>query len=212
MKNFKNMNKNNTALTEQLDKLDNYLNLQNSGDHYVSIANYDQAEKCYANAALLDPDQAAPYVGLGIVAFEKKLLDDAEISFRVACRLDCNCSKAYGGLAMVAQQKKDYDKAFEMYLKSLQLDPDNLTALLGLFQTSCQMGSFAKVIHYLELYLNIHPQDCSVKFSLAALYIKEGCFEKSRKLLCDILADQSDYKDAADLLEEVEHHLAQTGA
>lgn len=209
MKKLTNIDKNNTVLAGQIES---YLELQRSGDHYTSIANYEEAEKCYTKAALLDPDQPGPYVGLGIVSFKKKLLDDAEISFRVACRLDNNCSKAYGGLAMVSQENGDYDRAFEMYLKSLQLDPDNLTALLGLFQTSCQMGSFAKVIYYLELYLNIHPEDNSVKFTLAALYIKEGCFKKSQKLLWEILADQSDNSDAADLLEEVEHNLAQTGA
>ena len=88
---------------------------------------------------------------------------------------------------MVAQKKNDYEKAFEMYLKSLELDTDNLTALLGLFQTSCQMGSFAKVIYYLEVYLDMHPDDCSVMFSLAALYVKENRFEQSRKTLLNIL-------------------------
>lgn len=189
---------------------ESYKVLQELGDHYTSLGDYVQAEKCYEKAALLDADQPGLYVGLGMVAFQKKLLDDAEISFRVACRLDENCSRAYGGLAMVAQERADYDRAFEMYLKSLQLDPDNLTALLGLFQASCQMGSFAKVIHYLELYLNMHPEDSSVKFSLAALYIKEGSFEQSRKILLDILAFDGGNKDASDLLEEVEHNLAQT--
>ncbi len=96
-----------------------------------------------------------------------------------------------------------------MYLKCLELDTDNLTALLGLFQTSCQMGSFAKVIHYLELYLSTHPHDSSVMFTLAALYEKEGCFEKSRKILLDILTLDSGNEDAANLLEEVDRNLAQ---
>lgn len=182
--------------------------LLQSGNHYTSIGDLERAEKCYSKAALLDSDKADPYVGLGMIAFEKKILDDAEISFRVACRLENNCSKAYCGLAMVAQEKGNYNKAFEMYLKSLQLDSDNLTALLGLFQASCQMGSFAKVIHYLELYLQMHREDNSVKFSLAALYIKEGHFDKSQKMLLEILATENDNKDAADLLEEVEHNLA----
>jgi cytochrome c-type biogenesis protein CcmH/NrfG len=78
-----------------------------------------------------------------------------------------------------------------------------------LFQTSCQMGSFAKVIHYLELYLSLHPQDCSVMFSLAALYVKEGRFEQSRKVLLNILTLDRENKDAANLLEEVNRNLAQ---
>jgi tetratricopeptide (TPR) repeat protein len=110
---------------------------------------------------------------------------------------------------MVAQQRADYKQAFEMYLKSLELDTDNLIALLGLFQTSCQMGSFAKVIHYLEVYLNMHPGDTSVMFPLAALYMKDGKLEESKNILLDLLTLDKSHTDAANLLEEVEHSLAQ---
>ena len=96
-----------------------------------------------------------------------------------------------------------------MYLKSLELDTENLIALLGLFQASCQMGSFAQVTHYLEIYLNMHPGDTSVMFPLAALYMKDGRFEESKKALLDVLTLDKNHKDAANLLEEVEHSLAQ---
>ncbi len=198
----------NTA--EQEDITQRYEVLQEQGDCYTSVGNYTQAQQCYEKAASLGPDEPGPYVGLGVVALQKNLLDDARIAFRVACRLDPDCSKAYAGLAMVAQKRADYEQAFEMYLKCLELDTDNLTALLGLFQTSCQMGSFAKVIHYLEVYLDMHPDDSSVMFSLAALYMKEDRLEQSRKTLLDVLTLNPDNKDAANLLEEVEHSLTRT--
>ncbi len=198
---------NNTA--EQHDLPVHYEVLQGFGNCYSYVGNSAQAERCYEKAASLGPDEPEPYVGLGTVALQDSRLDDAEIAFRVACRLDGNCAKGYAGQAMVAQQKGDYKHAFEMYLKCLELDTDNLMALLGLFQTSCRMNSFAKVIHYLEVYLDMHPDDSSVMLSLAALYMKEGGFERARKILLDILALDSANKYAADLLEEVEHNLAQ---
>jgi len=183
--------------------------LQEMGDCYTSIGDYAQAQRYYEKAASLGPDEPGPYVGLGVVALQKNLLDDAEIAFRVACRLGPDCAKAYAGLAMVCQQKKDYQQAFELYMKSLELDSDNITALLGLFQTSCQMGTFAKIIYYLEVYLNMHPGDTAVSFSLAALYMRDGRLEQSKKILLDILALSPANQDAANLLEEVEHNLAQ---
>jgi len=183
--------------------------LQEMGDCYTSIGDYARAQRYYGKAASLGPDEPGPYVGLGVVALQKNLLDDAEIAFRVACRLGPDCAKAYAGLAMVCQQKKDYQQAFELYMKSLELDSDNITALLGLFQTSCQMGSFAKIIYYLEVYLNMHPGDTAVSFSLAALYMRDGRLEQSKKILLDILALDPANQDAANLLEEVEHNLAQ---
>lgn len=197
------------ATIVQSSAIEDYETLQNLGNNYASVDDYSNAQQCYEKAAQLSPDEPGPYVGLGVVGLQQNLLDDAEIAFRVACRLDPECSRAYGGLAMVSQIKADYERAFEMYLKCLELDTDNLTALLGLFQISCQTGSFAKVIHYLQVYLASHPSDISVMFSLAALHIKEGRFERSRQLLSDILRLEPDNKDAADLLEEVEHNIAQ---
>jgi tetratricopeptide (TPR) repeat protein len=194
------------AGTEDLSQ--HYEVLQELGDCYTSVGNHAEARKCYDKAASLGPDEAGPYVGLGVIALQKNLLEDAEIAFRVACRLDVNSARGYAGLAMVAQQRADFKQAFEMYLKCLELDVDDLTALLGLFQVSCQMGSFGKVIHYLELYLEMHPGDTSVMFSLAALYIKDNRSEQSRKILEDILTLDPGNKDAANLLEEVELGLA----
>ncbi|MBN1796318.1 MAG: tetratricopeptide repeat protein [Sedimentisphaerales bacterium] len=185
--------------------MQHYEVLKELGDCYTSTGEYEQAKKCYEKASILGPDEAGPYVGLGVIAFQNELLDDADIAFRVACRLDRNCAEGFSGQAMVAQKKGELEKAFEMYLKCLELDVDNLTALLGLFQVSCRMGSFAKVIHYLEVYLQMHPGDASVMFSLAALYMKDGRLEESRDFLRDILALEPENKEASNLLEEVEY-------
>ena len=194
---------------QQHDSTQHYEALQEMGDCYASVGNYKLAQKYYEKAAVLSPDAPDPYVGLGVVALQNNQLDDAEIAFKVACRLDADCAKAYAGLGLTAQQRTDYKQAFEMYLKSLELDTENLIALLGLFQASCQMGSFAQVTHYLEIYLNMHPGDTSVMFPLAALYMKDGRFEESKKALLDVLTLDKNHKDAANLLEEVEHSLAQ---
>jgi tetratricopeptide (TPR) repeat protein len=179
------------------------------GDCYLSVGDYEQAKKCYEKAATLGPDESGPYVGMGVLSMQEGQLSDAEVSFRVARRLDPNNSKAYCGLGMVCQQRGQLQEAFDFYLKCLDLDNDNLTGLLGLFQTSCQMGSFSKVIYYLEVYLDMHPGDCSVMFCLAALYFKDGRAEKARELLLDIKILESENTDAANLLEEVEHALKQ---
>jgi tetratricopeptide (TPR) repeat protein len=194
---------------QQHDSTQHYETLQEMADCFASIGNYQKAQKYYEKAAVLAPDAPDPYLGLGVVALQNNQLDDAEIAFKVACRLDINCEKAYAGLGMAAQQRTDYKHAFELYLKCLELNTNNLIALLGLFQVSCQMGSFEKVTHYLEIYLDMHPGDTSVMFPLAALYMKDGRLEESRKVLLDILTLDRGHKEAANLLEEVEHNLAQ---
>ncbi|MHC4551156.1 MAG: tetratricopeptide repeat protein [Planctomycetota bacterium] len=187
-----------------------YQTLQQMGENYLSIGDYPKAKQCYEQAAVLAADEAAPYAGLGMVALQTGHTDDAEIAFRVACRLDGDCAAAYAGLGMIAQRKNDHERAFEMYLKCLELDTNNLTALLGLFQASSEMGSFAKVIHYLKVYLKLHPTDSSVMFCLAALYMKEAQFKDSKDMLEKILKLSPDNKDAKNLLEEVQRNLVRT--
>ncbi|MBN2133948.1 MAG: tetratricopeptide repeat protein [Sedimentisphaerales bacterium] len=200
-----------TARTNEVEKhkhTQHYEVLREMGDCYTSVGDYGQAQRCYEKAASLGPDEPGPYVGLGVAALQKDQLDEAEIAFRVACRLDANCAKAHAGLAMVAQRRQDYPQAFDLYMKSLELDTDNISVLLGLFQVSCEMGSFAKVIYYLEVYLQMHPGDTSVLFALAALYLKDSRPEQARNTLLNLLALEPTNRDAANLLEEVEHNLA----
>ncbi len=192
---------------EQENTTQRYELLVELGDCYTSLGQYEKARPCFEQAAQLSPDDAYPYVGLGIIHLQQDVLDEAELSFKVALRLDRACSQAYAGLAMIAQQRNHYQQAFEMYLGSLELDPDNMTALLGLFQVSCHTGSFDKVTHYLDVYLNAHPGDVSVMFTLAALYKKDNRLEEAKTMLDDILILEPSNQDAANLLEEVHRDL-----
>ena len=189
-----------------------YNTVNELGDCFISLGQYDNAYTCYDKAAILDPDKANPYIGLGNIALQQEKLDDALTSFKVAIRLDGDMSRAYCGIAIVFQEYKEYQKAFENYLKCLEIDSDNMTALLGLFQTSCLMGSFSKVIEYLELYLQMHPEDCSVGFCLATLYMKEGKLGLSRKKLKNLTEKEPGNTDYINLLEEVEYLIEQKKA
>lgn len=177
------------------------------GDSLLSVGDTTQAIQCYEKAATLDPDSAAPYVGFGAAALKNDSFEDAQLAFQVACRLDRLCPKAYAGLATVAQKKGNYETAFEMYLKCLELNTDNLDALLGLFQASLQMGSFSKIIHYLEIYLNKHPNDTSVMFTLATLYIRDDRLNAAAEKLNEVVKIDSGNKDAMNLLEEIHHGI-----
>ncbi len=175
------------------------------GDCHASMGDYPRARQCYDRAAELAPDEAGPYVGLGVIHLQTGELEEAETAFRVACRLDPKSSKALCGLAMTAQRRGQDQQAFDGYLKTLEIDSDEMTALLGLFQVSCRMGSFGQIIRYLELYLEMHPGDVSVMFSLAALYRREGRLERSRDLLGRIVLLDPDHAEARNLLEEIDH-------
>jgi len=193
-------------LNQQANTTQRYEAMIELADCLIATGKVDEAQKYYEQAAVVAPDEAAPYIGLGVSAFTRGQFDDAENAFKVAKRLAPDNAKAYCGLAMTAQQKNNPDAAFDFYLKSLELDGDNLTALLGMFQMSCKTGSFSKVIYYLEIYLKSHPKDTSVMFSLAALYVRQGQMDNCGKLLDKILLIEPGNKDAAALKQEIERN------
>jgi hypothetical protein len=61
------------------------------------------------------------------------------------------------------------------------------------------------VTYYLESYLRTHPGDTSVMFALAVLYLKDGRLGPSQAILGEVLTLDPAHRDAANLLEEVEH-------
>ncbi len=183
--------------------------LQNIGDCYANTGRVNDARLCYERAAELAPDSAEPYIGLGRIAMQCGDYENADIAFSVAARLDGDTSCAYAGMAKIAYLKNDFKRAFDMYLKSLEKNADNFESLLGLFQTSCKMGSFARVIQYLDIYMKNHPADSSVMFCLAALHVREERFGQAGNLLEEVVRLEPQNADAAALLEEVRHRIAE---
>jgi tetratricopeptide (TPR) repeat protein len=174
------------------------------GDCHAALDDFQQSERYCLAALALAPDRAGPHVSLGTLAMQDGQVDRARDFFQKARQLQPDCSEAYAGLAMIHQQRREHSMAFEMYLRCLELDTNNLVALLGLFQTSCQMGSFSQIIHYLETYLAKHPEDTSVLFCLASLWAKEGRFSEARQAVLDVLTQEPDKPEAADLLAELD--------
>jgi len=190
----------------------NYQLLKELGDCYTAADDFERAIDCYRRAVSSAPGEPGPYIGLGVIALQSDQLDDAAKAFAAAIRLRPDCSEAHGGMAMVHQRRKDYPRAFEMYLECLEGNPDNLVALLGLFQTSCQMGTFAKVIHYLEVFLEMHPDDTSVLFCLATLYARDGRLCEARDALIRVLSLDCEKTEAASLLAKVQDSIANARA
>ena len=181
--------------------------LADLGDCYAAMGNEPEARACYEKARDLAPGDSGPHLALGAIAMQAGDLEQAERNFHGATQVDPGCAAAYGGLAMTHQERQNYATAFDLYLKCLELDSDNLVAMLGLFQTSCQMGTFAKVIHYLEVFLEGHPDDTSVLFCLATLYARDGRLREAGKALLTVLSLQPQNVEAATLLAQVSSGL-----
>jgi len=117
---------------------------KNKGDKFSKTKNYEEAIKCYAKSAQINPDNAYIFYlwgnalsdlagikqdeSLYLKAFEKykkateKNTDDANVLVF--------WGKALAGLAKIKQDKTLYQEAFEKYDRAVQLKPDNTFPLL----------------------------------------------------------------------------------
>jgi tetratricopeptide (TPR) repeat protein len=179
------------------------------GDCRFELGDSDGAAECYRKASAAAPGEPGPDMGLGAIALQKEDLAEALRCFQLAADKGPESSEAYCGLAMVHQQRGEFSQALSMYLRSLKYNCDNLMALLGLFQTSCKMGTFAVVIHFLEVYLDRHPDDASVLFCLATLYAREGKYHQAGLALNTVLAIDPGLAQARELLAQVQQAAAQ---
>ncbi len=200
------MHMDNTQLEDGVVNIADYLDLAHC---YLALDEFDNAKEFFDRASKMDPDNPEPYIGTGLIAMAQNDNESAMAALVLSVKLDQNNSKAHASLASLYQKLGEFEDSFAYYLKSLELDCDNMAALLGLFQVSAQMGSFSKVIHYLEQYLMKHPDDLSVLFCLSNLYVKEGKLELAKDILLELVSLDNDYKDAIELLEEVENMIAQ---
>ena len=177
------------------------------GDCYVNMGEFEKAGNCFQRAISLRPELHEAYLALGMLAVHANQFDLGKQALERAVEISPTCAEAYGGLAVMFQRQEEYSSAFDMYLKSLDLDSDNLLALLGLFQTSCRMESFEEIIHFLEVYLEKHPDDASVLFCLATLHAKEGRLCEAVEVLDHLLTVEPEKTEALDLLGKINSML-----
>jgi len=184
-----------------------YARMLELGQCHLAVAELAKAKRCFSRAAVLEPAEAEPVVGLGNTELQLGNHEEAYRLFFRALELDERSAGACSGLATIYQQRHDYRHAFDMYLKALEIQPSNLLALLGLFQMSRRMGTFKQIIHYLEVYRQAHPADPAVLFCLASLYVQENHLLRARELLLEVLDIEPGKAEANALLGQVHRSM-----
>jgi tetratricopeptide (TPR) repeat protein len=112
--------------------------------------------------------------GRGAVAATGERWAEAEKFFREALEEDSKNDNAIAGLGICATQRGDMEQAWECYTKASQLNPENKRALLGIIQTGYPLKKLEGVEKVLNVYLEHHPADLDILYSLAGCYFAQG--------------------------------------
>gem|GEM_PF-203903 len=112
--------------------------------------------------------------GRGAVAATRERWSEAEEHFTKALEDDASNDNAIAGLGICASQRGDMEKAWDCYARATQLNPENKRALLGIIQTGYPLKKLDGVEKVLNVYLEHHPADLDILYSLAGCYFAQG--------------------------------------
>ena len=99
--------------------------LSGLGEMALRISDFDLAQKYFAQALQISPENEVAAYNVGEIFFSNQKLDEAVRYFEMAIQIKSSWPKPYYRLGLVYLNKGDYPKALENLNKFVELDPQN---------------------------------------------------------------------------------------
>jgi len=95
------------------------------GEVYLQREKFEDAQKYFAQALEISPEDAVSAYNVGEVYFSNQKIDEAISYFELAIEIKKDWSKPYLKLGYVYLNKGDFDKSLEYFQKFIEMDPEN---------------------------------------------------------------------------------------
>lgn len=136
---------------------DDWLCVANLGYVYIILRMYDEAEKNYKRAMLLNSRIAEIYYNLGYIYAVKNKFKQAIPQFKKAIMLKNNFSFAYNNLAYSLWHENNFAGALAGLKRAVELEPVYLEAHYNLGLVYESMASYDKALEEFEIVLRLKP-------------------------------------------------------
>jgi len=128
------------------------------GVSYFKAGDLGQAEVAFKKALELDTDYAMAYNNLGNVHLAQRRFSEAIAAFNKSIFIDPQLPAAYNGLGVTYYNQGEVSSAWTCWKKALDLDPKQADAAYNLGRTLLKSGNKEEALKYLELFLEIAPE------------------------------------------------------
>lgn len=173
-------------------------------ESFLCLAKLEDAERDLGLAHGFVNVRARVLSGQGVLALLRQEWDLARGKFEQALVLDPRNDAAHAGRGVCAAHQGDLSGAMNFYLSALSYNPENMRALLGVVQLGYgleRIGDIEKVVRH---YLEIHPADLSMIYSLAGCLYAQGRLNEARDECEKILIFDSGHQLATELISEID--------
>ncbi len=164
---------------------------------------FEEAEACYRKALSIDESSEKPYLGLGSLELMRGSFANAENSFAKALERNPHSDKARLGLALVRLEQGQEHEAFDEARRALDANIENQQAMLVCIKAGLKANRLETTEQYLSKYIELHPANTEILFTLAGVRYRLGDIEGAREAAECILIFKPDHQPAKELLEQL---------
>lgn len=185
----------------------------NNGDGYYYLGEtfyFDEAQDSaafwYNKGLALAPESPAPHIGVGKIALDKGLAQDAEKSFGRALRfVKKKPAEAYAliGSAYLTSQKPNIDKALENFTLARDNDTKNPRYFMLLGDAQAAADKIGEAQTNYTFASEKDKENPEILMKIARTYLKSGIKDVGQKNLEDIIAKFPNYSPAYKDLYEI---------
>lgn len=170
---------------------------------YLDRGENEPARQAFERARELSPDLADPCIGLGSLALNRADADAAEPFFLEALERE-KSARAWSGLGLSLAAQGRARESFEPFETALDLDPGCLAAVFGIVKAAFDTGELATAERRVAGFVELHPANLDLAFTLAGLRQQLGDSEGAREMIDRIELFDSDYPGLDELRAKVQ--------
>ena len=158
------------------------------GDCFTKLGDLENGIANYTRAAEMDPYCAKSFIGLGTVALQRNDYNIAVPHFQKAVALAPNDDMASLGLGLAFEGLNELKEALRWTARSCHLNAESSVAIYNLVKLSYDLQSFTEVQKTLVRYVNKHPNDVNMIYTLGGIYFATGAYDLALDLMENIIA------------------------
>lgn len=160
----------------------------NMGMLYMQLKQYDQAEKCYNEALVLNKHDIS-FVMLAKLFIEIKSIDKAVVVLKNGITFSPENVEMLSMLGLLYLQEKKYHKAFEFLGQALTFDTENFDAILGAGSLMQSHGDYDVALAKYRVAAQKSPESASLWNNIAMCFFGKSkyvaaiaCFKRAAYL------------------------------
>lgn len=159
-----------------------------------------EAADIYKNILAIDPNYCRALCGTGALAADTGDWQRARTQFEKALEFLPEYDVALAGLAVCSMQDNDQEKAWGYFERALARNPENHRALIGILQLGYPMKRYAAIESVLRGYLDLHPVNLEMQYSLAGVLFAQQRWVECQSELSKILLFDPNHERALELM------------